>query len=167
MDVSKQYRSSFNTFSEEFELKFYEVFSSFKKLGCDYFYFLGVDSGFSYRFCSNENWLDLYYEEKLILNDPLKRMAEKNNFIALPWSQVTHSNLQDKKTIQGRKSFGLHNGITLTRKRNSRKYIFSLSTEEIGHDLARYLLIEKSEMLQKFILSSMNLFDEYLLVAQK
>lgn len=156
MDLhAQQNRYLYNTFSEQFELQFYKKFHALKNLGCDYLYFLGFNSGNSHRFCTHESWIDFYYDEQFVLNDPLKRIAEKTNFIALPWSQVTHSSKGDKKAIEGRKSFGLHNGLTVTREQNQKKYIFALSTEENSHDLARYLLLEKNEFLQKFILDCM------------
>ena len=122
MDADKQKNNYlYNTFPEQFELQFYKNFLSLKNLGCDYFYFLGLDSQVCHRFCTHENWIDFYYDEKFILNDPLKRIAEKTNFIALPWSQVTYSNSHDKTAIKGRNSFGLYNGITITTERNQKK----------------------------------------------
>lgn len=163
MDLSKhQSKYLHSTFPEQFELQFYKNFHSLKKLGCDYFYFLGFNSGMSHRFCTDDNWINFYHDEKFILDDPLKRIAEANTFIALPWSQITFSKKSEKKAIEGRQSFGLYNGITITQERNNKKYIFALSTEEMSHDLARYLLLEKSSILQDFLTNSMNLFDQYL-----
>ncbi|HHG8507950.1 TPA: autoinducer binding domain-containing protein [Legionella pneumophila] len=163
MDLSK-HQSKFlhSTFPEQFELQFYKNFHSLKKLGCDYFYFLGFNSGMSHRFCTDDNWIDFYHNEKLILNDPLKRIADTSTFIVLPWSQITFSKKSEKKAIEGRKSFGLYNGITITREKNNKKYIFALSTEEMNHDLARYLLLEKSHILEDFLTNCMQLFEQYL-----
>ncbi|USQ12955.1 autoinducer binding domain-containing protein [Legionella lytica] len=168
MDVSKQQSSYLHsTFPEQFELQFYKNFHSLKRLGCDYFYFLGFNSGQSHRFCTDSNWIDFYYDEKFILDDPLKRIAEASSFIALPWSQITFSKKSEKKAIEGRLSFGLYNGITITRERNNKKYIFALSTEEMSHDLARYLLLEKSLILEDFLTNCMQLFDQYLFMISK
>ncbi|MFO2625239.1 autoinducer binding domain-containing protein [Legionella pneumophila serogroup 1] len=168
MDLSKQQSKYLHSsFPEQFELQFYQNFHSLKKIGCDYFYFLGFNSGMSHRFCTDDNWIDFYHDEKFILDDPLKRIAEASTFIALPWSQITYSKKSEKKAIAGRQYFGLYNGITITRERNNKKYIFALSTEEMSHDLARYLLLEKCQILQNFITNCMNLFDQYLYMTFK
>ena len=154
----------YNSFPESFELEFNTVFRSLKKLGCDYFYFLGKDAGNSYRFCTHEDWMDFYYDEKFVFNDPLKRIVENTSFIALPWEQVTHLHGHEKKTMYGRVSFGLFNGLSIAREYRKRKYIFALATELKDHDLARYLLIEKIKPLEQVIQNSMKLFDQYLLL---
>lgn len=153
-----------NPFPEQFELQFNKAFRLLKALGCDYFYFLGTDGDTSYRFCTHEDWIDFYYDEKFILNDPLKRIAENTTFIALPWQQVAHLHGNEKKTMCGRVSFGLFNGLTIAREHQNRKCIFALATESKEHDLARYLLIEKIDTLEKFIQDCMKLFDQYLLL---
>ncbi len=157
-------RNSNNQFPEPFELQFSKAFRSLKQLGCDYFYFMGTDSGMRYRFCTQENWMDIYYDEKFILSDPLKRIAENTTFIALPWEQVTHLHGGEKRTMCGRASFGLYNGLTIARKYQQRKYIFALATELKEHDLARYLMLEKTGTLEIFILDCMQLFDQYNLI---
>lgn len=163
MDLSKQQSKYLHsTFPEQFELQFYKNFHPLKKLGCDYFYFLGFNSGLSHRFCTDDNWIDFYHDEKFILNDPLKRIAVASTFIVLPWSQITFSKKAEKKAIEGRQFFGLYNGITITREKNNKKYIFALSTEEMSHDLARYLLLENSHILEDFLTNCMQLFDQYL-----
>ena len=153
-----------SNFPEQFELQFNKIFRPLKRLGCDYFYFLGVNDGMRYRFCTDENWMDFYYDERLIFDDPLKRIAENTTFIALPWHQVSHLHGNEKRTMQGRGSYGLYNGITIAREHQKRKYIFALSTESKEHDLARYLLIEKSDQLKQFVQDCMNLFDQYLML---
>lgn len=158
---------STDLFSEKFELQFNEAFRSLKLLGCDYFYFLGIDAATRYRFCTHEDWIDFYYDEKFIFNDPLKRIAENSKFVALPWEQITHLHGDEKKTMCGRISFGLYNGLTIAREYKKRKYIFALATESKEHDLARYLLLEKIGALEKFIQDCMNLFDHYVSLGQK
>lgn len=155
-----------NPFPEQFELQFNKAFRSLKALGCDYFYFLGIDTSTdtSYRFCTHEEWMDLYYEEGFILNDPLKRVAENTTFIALPWQQVTHLHGNEKRSMSGRISFGLYNGLTIAREYRNKKYIFALATESKEHDLARFLLIEKIDSVENFIQDCMKLFDQYLLL---
>ena len=64
----------------------------------------------------------------------------------------------------GRVSFGLFNGLTVSREYQNIKYIFALATELKEHDLARYLLLEKIDSLEKFIQDCMKLFDQYLLL---
>ncbi|OGV29239.1 MAG: hypothetical protein A3E88_07835 [Legionellales bacterium RIFCSPHIGHO2_12_FULL_35_11] len=66
--------------------------------------------------------------------------------------------------MYGRISFGLFNGLSITREYRKRKYIFALATELKDHDLARYLLIEKIKPLEQAIQNSMKLFDQYLLL---
>ena len=61
----------------------------------------------------------------------------------------------------GRVSYGLYNGLTITREYQNRKYIFALASE---HDLARYFLLEKIDSLEKFVQDCMKLFDQYLLL---
>ena len=153
-----------NPFPEQFELQLNRAFRSLKILGCDYFYFLGTDAEISCRFCTHEDWMEFYYEEKFILNDPLKRIAENTTFIALPWQQVTHLHGNEKRTMCGRVSYGLYNGLTIAREYQNRKYIFALASELKEHDLARYLLLEKIDSLEKFVQDCMKLFDQYLLL---
>lgn len=152
------------SFPEYFELKLNDHFRSLKLLGCDYLYFLGTDTSMRHRFCTHEDWMDFYYSEKFILNDPLKRIAENTTFVALPWEQVTHLHGQEKRTMFGRASFGMFNGLTVAREYQKRKYIFALATELKEHDLARYLLLEKTGVLEKFVQDCMVLFDQYLLL---
>ena len=151
-----------NLFPEKFELQLNKAFRSLKILGCDYFYFLGIDAGISHRYCTHEDWIDFYYDEKFIFNDPLKRIAENSTFVALPWEQITHLHGNEKKTMGGRVSYGLFNGLTIAREYKKRKYIFALATELKEHDLARYLLLEKINPLEKFIQDCMSIFDKYL-----
>ncbi|MBA2649738.1 MAG: autoinducer binding domain-containing protein [Legionella sp.] len=151
----------FNNFPEEFELKFNKIFHVLKKLGCDYFYFLGINTGFRHRFCTHEDWIDFYVAEKLALNDPLKRVAEGSTFIALPWQQLTHLHGKDKRTMLARPSYGLHNGLTIAKTYQQKRYILTLATELKEHDIARYLLLEKVGILEKFIKDCMMLFDQH------
>lgn len=157
MDIPKTH----NLFPESFEFQFYQAFRSLKKLGCDYFYFLGLDSGSSFRFCTHENWIELYHSENFISYDPLKRVAKHAKFIALPWEQVTHLHGKEKRTMNGRISFGLFNGLSITKNFYDKKYIFALATELKTHDLARYLLLEKIGYLEKFICDCITVFDQY------
>lgn len=163
MDICKtqNVQNPHNIFPENFELQFYQAFHPLKQLGCDYFYFLGLDSGISYRFCTHENWIDFYRTENFISDDPLKRVAEHAKFIALPWEQVTHLHGKEKRTMNGRVSFGLFNGLTITKNQYNKKYIFALATELKEHDLARYLLLEKAEKLERFMCECMTIFDQY------
>ncbi len=151
-------------FPEQMELNFNQIFRSLKAMGCDYFYFLGMDGDTRYRFCTHEDWMDLYYDEKFIFNDPLKRIAESATFVALPWEQVTHLHGKEKHAMCDRTSFGLFNGLTIAREHLKRKYIFALATESKEHDLARYLLLEKTIELEKLVQECMKLFDQYLLL---
>jgi len=160
-------RNLHGIFPQKFELQFYQAFRRLKDLGCDYFYFLGLDSGISYRFCTHEDWMDFYHDEKFILNDPLKRVVENSTFIVAPWEQITHLHANEKKTMYGRISFGLFNGVTIAREHRNRKYIFALATELKEHDLARYLLLEKMDTLERFVCDCMRLFDQYLMLMFK
>jgi len=163
MDVSKTNNALayHNIFPENFELKLYKAFKSMKELGCDYFYFLGLDSGISYRFCTHDDWIDLYHDEQFILNDPLKRAVESSKFIALPWQQLTHLNYNERRSMNGRISFGIYNGLTVAKEFNKRKYIVTLATELKEHDLARYLMLEQIEKLEYFVYECMRLFNQY------
>jgi hypothetical protein len=162
--VSANTRNSHNIFPEKIELQFYQAFCSLKLLGCDYFYFLGLDGGVTYRFCTHDNWIDFYHDEKFIAYDPLKRIIENIPFMVLPWEQVTHLHANEKKTMYGRISFGLFNGLTIARESHKRKYVFALATESKEHDLARYLLLEKIDKLEKVIYDFIRLFDQYLVL---
>ncbi|STX39273.1 autoinducer binding domain-containing protein [Legionella feeleii] len=166
MDVcaTQKARSLPNIFPEKFELQFYQAFHTLKNLGCDYLYFMGLHAGISYRFCTHENWIAFYNDEKFILNDPLKRVAESSTFLVAPWEQVTHLHSNEKKTMSGRISFGLFNGLTLSRQYCNRKYIFALATELKEHDLARYLLLERMDKLERVICDYMRLFNQYLML---
>ncbi|HDP0036250.1 hypothetical protein DGG96_16980 [Legionella qingyii] len=151
-----------NFFPEKFELQLYQAFRKLKALGCDYFYFLGSDDVATYRFCTHDEWIDFYRDEQFILNDPLKRIIEDAKFLLLPWSQLTYLHSDEKRTMYGRVSFGLFNGLTITREFNSRKYTFALATECKEHDLARYLILEKINTLEELICDCIKLFDQYL-----
>lgn len=160
--LSLNQKNPYQHFSEEFKLQIYSVFKKLKALGCDYFYFLGTDGEIRYRFSSQEEWMEIYYSEKFILNDPLKRIAEKSSWIVFPWNQVTHQNSHEKKTMQGRVSYGFYNGLTISRKHLSRQFIFTFATAIREHDLARYLLLEKNKKLEDVIQYCMQLFNQYL-----
>lgn len=156
-----------NFFPEKFELQFYQAFRKLKDLGCDYFYFLGSDSVTTFRFCTHDEWIDFYHDEKFILNDPLKRIIENTKFLILPWEQLAYLHGNEKRTMYGRISFGLYNGLTITREFNSRKYTFALATECEEHDLARYFLLNNISKLEIFVLACMKIFDEYLMLMSK
>ncbi|HAU0125570.1 TPA: hypothetical protein F8S86_05405 [Legionella pneumophila] len=144
----------FHPFDENQELLFNKKYRPLNALGCDYFYYLVSDQtskNKSYRFCTHEDWMDFYYEEKLIDNDPLKRIIENSNASILPWNQVSIMNKSEKRTMSGRSSFGLYNGLSIASKFNDKKYIFVLATEHRDHDLARYLLLEKNYELKKLM----------------
>ena len=146
----------YRPFDEKQELMFNKQFRSLNALGCDYFYHLISDTksqNDSYRFCTHENWIDFYYEEQFINHDPLKRIAENSNISVLPWNQASVMNKSEKRTMSGRSSFGLHNGLSIVQKYNDNKYIFVLSTERRDHDLARFLLLEKNYELKKLMYS--------------
>ncbi|HAT8643596.1 hypothetical protein [Legionella pneumophila] len=169
MDVcaSTDARSLHNIFPEKFELQFYQAIRSLKQLGCDYFYFLGMDSGITYRFCTHDDWIDFYKDEKFILNDPLKRVVECTPFIILPWEQISLLHGNEKKTMYGRISFGLFNGLTISREYKKRKYVFALATEFKDHDLARYLVLEKMHKLEEVVRDCMRLFDQFQMLMHK
>ncbi|RAP34624.1 hypothetical protein B1207_15180 [Legionella quinlivanii] len=150
------------SFPEKFELQFYQAFHTLKKLGCDYLYFLGIEDQISYRFCTHDYWMDIYNTEKLILNDPLRRVSESSNFILLPWTQITHLHGDEKKTMNARSSNGLFNGLTISRQHNNKKYIFALATELKDHDLARYLVLENINTVEQVFSYYIKLFNQYL-----
>jgi hypothetical protein len=154
----------FNLFPEQFELQLIKALRPLKLLGCDYFYFLGMDGENCHRFCSHEDWIDHYNKEKFSVNDPLKRLVNDTSFIALPWEQLTHLNKNEKKPMDCRISYGLFNGLTIAREYRGKKYILVLATESKEHDLARYLMLEKIEPLEQFVRDCMRLFDQYLLL---
>lgn len=162
VDFNSSGQNLFNVFPETFELQLYKAFHVLKNLGCDYFYFLGMDKGHAYRFCTHENWIDLYHEERFVLNDPLKRITEVSNFLILPWQQVTHLNGNEKRTMYGRISFGLFNGLSMSRSYKNRKYNIALATEIKEHDLARYLMLEKADILERFICECISVFEQYM-----
>ncbi|CAM2802553.1 autoinducer binding domain-containing protein [Legionella pneumophila subsp. fraseri] len=144
----------FLPFDEKQELLFNKQLRPLNALGCDYFYYLVSDQtskSKSYRFCTHEDWMTFYYEEKLIENDPLKRIVEKSNISVLPWNQASFMNKHEKQTMSGRSAFGLYNGVSIVSKFNNKNYIFVLATEHRDHDLARYLLLEKNYELKKLM----------------
>lgn len=159
--VIQKAESPYSFFPEKFELQFYQAFRNIKALGCDYFYFLGLDGATSYRFCTHEHWMESYHTEKFISDDPLKRLAENTKFLILPWEQLTHIHGGEKRTMDGRTSFGLFHGLTMVREHNHKKYIFALATECKEHDLARYFLLEKTERLEEFSRNCLRQFDQY------
>ncbi|MCE3043961.1 autoinducer binding domain-containing protein [Legionella sp. 16cNR16C] len=162
LQAAPKAKNPHNSFHEKFELQFYQAFHTLKRLGCDYLYFLAVENGVSYRFCTHENWMDIYNTEKLILNDPLRRVAESGTFILVPWAQITHLHGNEKKTMCARVSHGLFNGMTISRQFRNRKYIFALATELREHDLARYLLLENMNKLEQVICNYTKLFDQHM-----
>ncbi|WP_058508234.1 autoinducer binding domain-containing protein [Legionella quinlivanii] len=151
-----------SSFPEKFELQFYQAFHTLKKLGCDYLYFLGIENQISYRFCTHEHWMDIYNTEKLILNDPLRRVTETSNFILIPWEQITHLNGKEKNTMCARVSYGFYNGLTISRQFLNRKFIFAFATELREHDLARFLMLENMDVLECLVNTFIKLFDQYL-----
>ncbi|HAU1091262.1 TPA: hypothetical protein F8V12_00730 [Legionella pneumophila] len=153
----------FLPFDEKQELHFNKQYRPLNALGCDYFYYLASDQtskSKSYRFCTHEDWMDFYYEEKLIINDPLKRIIENSNGSILPWNQVSFMNKSEKRTMSGRSSFGLYNGLSIVNNFKGKKHIFVLATEHRDHDLARYLLLEKNYALKKLMHDCITAFDE-------
>lgn len=161
-DVSKR---NFHQFNEYQELFINKALRPLNSLGSDYFYYLVKDNeqpNKSYRFCTHENWMDFYYDEKLIENDPLKRIIENSNNAILPWSQASFTNQYEKRTMSGRNSFGLYNGISIVNQYNNKSHIFVMATESSEHDLARYLILEKSQELKKLMRSCMGHFDDRL-----
>ncbi|WP_165483101.1 autoinducer binding domain-containing protein [Legionella genomosp. 1] len=153
-----------NSFPEKFELQFYQAFHTLKKLGCDYLYFLGIENQISYRFCTHDYWMDIYNREKLILNDPLRRITEGSNFILVPWDQITHLHGGEKKTMGARISYGFFNGLTISRQFGNKKFIFAFATELREHDLARFLLLENMDKLEQVIALCIKLYDQYLIL---
>ena len=153
----------FRPFKEKQELLFNKQLRPLNALGCDYFYYLVSDTNpdnDSYRFCTHEDWVDFYYEDKLIDNDPLKRVIENSNISVLPWNQASIMNKSEKRTMAGRSAFGLHNGVSIVQKYNGKKYIFVLATESREHDLARFLLLEKNHELKGLMHGCITHFDE-------
>ncbi|HAU0227381.1 TPA: hypothetical protein JBF13_05320 [Legionella pneumophila] len=162
--IKDVHKRIFLPFDEKRELLFNKHFRPLNALGCDYFYHLVADSkpqNDSYRFCTHEDWMDFYYEEKFIDNDPLKRLAENANISVLPWNQASVMNKSEQRTMSGRSAFGLHNGITIIQKYNDKKYIFVLATESREHDLARYLLHERSGELKRLMQGCITVFDDF------
>ncbi|BCA95221.1 hypothetical protein TUM19329_15820 [Legionella antarctica] len=105
--------------------------------------------------------MDFYYEEQFIDHDPLKRIAENTHISVLPWNQASVMNKNEKRTMSGRSAFGLHNGVTIIQKYQDKRYIFVLATESRDHDLARYLLLERSDELKKLMQGCITIFDEF------
>lgn len=103
--------------------------------------------------------MDFYYEEKLIDNDPLKRIVEKSNTPIFPWNQASLMNKSEKRVMSGRSAFGLYNGLSIAIKLNNKKYIFTMATENKDHDLARFLLLEKNHELKKLINNCISVLD--------
>ncbi|HDV5709459.1 autoinducer binding domain-containing protein [Legionella pneumophila] len=154
----------FLPFDENQELLFNKQLRPLNALGCDYFYYLVSDCNSknnSYRFCTHEDWMDFYYEEKLIDNDPLKRIMEQSTHSILPWNQTSFMNKNEKRTMSGRYAFGLFNGLSIVSNYKDKKHIFVLATEHKEHDLARYLLLEKELELKKLMGGCIALFNEY------
>lgn len=154
----------FHPFDENQELLFNKQLRPLNALGCDYFYYLVSDQtskSKSYRFCTHEDWMDFYYEEKLIDNDPLKRIMEQSKQSILPWNQTGFMNKNEKQTMSGRSAFGLFNGLSIVSNYKDKNHIFVLATEDKEHDLARYLLLEKNQELKKLMGNCIAQFNEY------
>ena len=155
---------TYSSFHEAQELQINKAFHPINKLGCDYLYYLSysiTDQNKSYRFCTHDNWLDFYYEENLIAADPLKRIMIDTNNTVLPWDQVNFQNKNEKQTMSARSAFGLSNGISIVSNYDNHKHILVLATEQQEHDLARYLLLEKSHELSKFMKSCISVFNNF------
>lgn len=153
-------------FDERQEIQFTKQLRPLNALGCDYLYYLVSDETSktqSYRFCTHEDWMDFYYKEKFIDNDPLKRVIEKSNSTMLPWNQACLMNKSEKRTMSGREDFGLYNGLSIVSEYNNKKHIFVMATENKDHDLARYLLLEKNYELKKMMNGCITLFDKFLI----
>ena len=153
----------YSSFNEAQELQINQAFHPINKLGCDYLYYLSyssTDKNKSYRFCTHDNWLDFYYEEKLIATDPLKRIMINTNNAVLPWDQVNFQNKSEKRTMSARSSFGLNNGISIVSNYNNHKHILVLATEHQEHDIARYLLLKQSYKLTQLMKSCITVFDD-------
>jgi len=160
-DVPKR---NFLHFDETQELFINKKLRPLNTLGSDYFFYLVSDhtpQNKSYRFCTHEDWMDFYYEEKLINNDPLKRIMESSSNSVLPWSHASFTNKNEKRTMSGRSTFGLYNGLSIVNQYNNRKHIFVMATENKDHDLARYLLLEKSNELKKLMQGCMAHFHNF------
>lgn len=109
----------------------------------------------------------MYYEEKFIQNDSFKRIAEYNKSVVLPWDQVTHLDEKERRTMEGRNSFGLHHGLTISQHKSGRSFTFVFATETKEHLLAQYILHEKSEQLKSTIKDLVSVFDQHVLLSKQ
>jgi len=66
-----------HSFSENIELNLFSYFKKFYSFGCTYLYYTITDLNKNrLRFTTDENWIELYLEEKLVMFDPVKIACE-------------------------------------------------------------------------------------------
>lgn len=136
------------SFSSEFYSAFYQQFNALNEIGVTYLYYTYVNGGYRKSISNYEEWMDIYRSEDLIKHCTLKRLAENHAPMVIPWGDITYLNLDERKVMQARNSYHMLNGLTISRKRDEGTEVIVLATDSPAHDLARYIIRDKSEIVQ-------------------
>lgn len=132
-------------FTEEQEILFYDSFKKIQPYGCTYLYFTIIDKNLGrIRFSTDENWLNVYLEEGLLNDDPMKAASEQSISRILPWKHVSITCKSEKKVMQARSSFNIYNGINFISSHNNTHQVLTLCTNTPSHDLPKEILTQPS-----------------------
>lgn len=143
MNISPD-KAAYDFFSKPLLTAFDKQLQELKPIGCTYLYYAFIYDTHRKSVYSANDWRHAYQAEALGTDDPLKRLAEEYSPIVAPWNDITFNDKNEKKVMQARDSYDLRNGITLSRKINDGISILVLATDSQEHDLARYVIHEKS-----------------------
>ncbi len=132
-----------NPFTEDLELQLFSFYKQFSLYGCTYMYYTITDPNKGrIRFTTNEDWIRLYLEDNLVSHDPIKIICEQKRNAILSWKNIPISSRSQKKTMEGRNSFGLHDGMNIIHfdEKNGLHKILALCTDCKSHNFSQEIL---------------------------
>jgi hypothetical protein len=140
------------SFTEDCEIQLYSSYKKLRSFGCTYMYYtINHPIQGRLRFSTNEEWINLYLEENLIKNDPIKAVCEQKKSRILSWNQVPILSPEQKKTMEARGSFGIYNGINIIQHdSNGISKIIALCTDSKSHDFG-YEILKNSSLLKEIV----------------
>lgn len=146
-------------FTEDLELQLFSYYKQFQLFGCTYMYYtINNPTIGRIRFTTNYDWIGVYLQDSLILDDPVKQFCEKKQTKIIHWKNIPILNNNQKKVMDGRNSFRIYNGMSIIKYDYSTRLekVLALSTDCASYDFPNEILkndiLFKEKLIQIFSL---------------
>jgi hypothetical protein len=152
-------RTMTNSFTESIELALCAHYQELAFYGCTYMYYtVNHASHGRLRFTTNEDWINVYLDECLIHDDPVKFICEQKVSRIITWNNIPIAGIKQNRVMEARKTYKLFNGLNVVYHdpNSGLQKIIGLCTDMASHNLAAEIFAD-GIMIQSLTTNILNL----------